>query len=566
MAKFEQDEVVREALARGVDLRMYSKQVEGELHALELRSIADYVAESDNIAALFEQICGCESVLTTMQGLLQGFQDNLGGISDEIRSLQEESLGLSVKMQNRKTLNGKIKAFLARVAVSESLIVRIVEGELSEAWLRDLRALAEKIEFISGAYKQGSALPTRAEGLPLPALPADELGAGAYSDSLAELSVNPFETPAGREAVPQVQKLQAKAAARVREFLLRSIAEVVRPQLKTNMQKQQEYVLLKYAYAQAFLTAHGPESAREVRSTYGEGVSRVYAEVFRTYTTELARLALPSANKNDVIGNFDPSLPGAFTASGAAAAAASATGAARPPNPFNASDRLGVLVEADTPPLPLHVAQAEKTRMPFEAAFRSAQKHLVDVGGSEAAFCHRFFGARDGREVYTIGMAKAIAAVVEMVESSVGAMWDAPGLLLMLAITTAHRKGLQERMATSLGSGSSSRSRAAAAAAATSSGAAPAAPAPAGGPLDTYFDKIAMLVWPRFRASFDAHLTSIKGATGKKIGAGDPGSPHPATRRFSDFAASILAIHQRMAELALGLGGLTVDEALPSHM
>lgn len=248
MQKFAQDEVVREALSRGVDLRQYSKQVEGELHSLELRSIADYVAESDNIAALFEQICGCESVLSTMQSLLQGFQDNLGGISDEIRSLQEESLGLSVKMQNRKILNGKIKAFLARVAVSEGLIARVCEGELAntpagEAWLRDLRALAEKIEFISGAYKQGSALPTRAEGLPLPALPADELGAGAYSDSLSELSCNPFDTPAGRDAVPQVQKLQQKAVQRVREFLLRQIGEVVRPQLKMNMQKQQEYVL-----------------------------------------------------------------------------------------------------------------------------------------------------------------------------------------------------------------------------------------------------------------------------------------------------------------------------------
>jgi hypothetical protein len=243
MHKFAQDEVVREALSRGVDLRQYSKQVEGELHGLELRSIADYVSESDNIAALFEQICGCEGVLNTMQGLLQGFQDNLGGISDEIRSLQEESLGLSVKMQNRKTLNGKIKAFLARVAVSEGLIQRICEGEVNEGWLRDLRALSEKIEFISGAYKLGSALPTRAEGLPLPALPVDELGAGAYSDSLSELSVSPFETPAGRDAVPQVQKLQAKAVQRVREFLSRQIGEVIRPQLKVNMQKQQEYVL-----------------------------------------------------------------------------------------------------------------------------------------------------------------------------------------------------------------------------------------------------------------------------------------------------------------------------------
>jgi hypothetical protein len=560
MARFEKDEVIRDALNRGVDLRVYSKQVEGELHGLELRSIADYVGESDNIAALFEQICGCESVLTTMQGLLQGFQDNLGGISEEIRSLQEESLGLSVRMQNRKALNAKIKAFLARVAVSEALITRIIEGEVSEPWLRDLRALAEKVEFISGAYKLGSALATRAEGLPLPALPTDELGAGAYSDSLAELSVSPFETPAGRDAVPQVERLRLKAVGRVRDFLLRSIAEVVRPQLKVNMQKQQEYVLLKYAYAMAFLTAHGGEAAREVRATYQEGVSRVYGDVFRTYAAELGRLALPPANKNDVLGNFDPAAPGA--ASGAAAAAAASSGAARPADPFSCADRIPLLGEADSPPIPLHVAQAEKARLPFEAVFRSVQRHLADVAGAEATFCARFFGVRDSREVYGACMGKAIAAVVEMVESGVAASWDAPGLLLLLAITTAHKKSLLDRAGASPAGSRAAVARAAAAA----SGTAVSPPPP--GPLDPYFDRLAMLVWPRFKIVFDANVVSIKGAGVKKVGGGDPGAPHAVTRRFADFAASLLVVQARLAEAAkaLPVGSFVLDEQLPSHM
>lgn len=301
---------------------------------------------------------------------------------------------------------------------------------------------------------------------------------------------------------------------------------------------------LKFAYAQAFLTAHGPDAAREVRGVYSDGVSRVYGEVFKTYTTELGRLALPSASKNDTIGNFHPGQQGAYAASANAPA-----GTPRPPNPFNSSERHSLLLEADAPALPLHVAQAERTRMPFEAAFRSIQRHLVDVAGSEAAFCHRFFGAREGREVYAVAMGKAISACQEMVEHAVGphapagGSWDCAGLLLILAITTSHRKSLQERMAAAVTSSSRSRSSV------------HAATQPAAGPLDAYFDKVAMLVWPRFKAAFEAQVASVKSATRQRIGAPDAGAPHAVTRRFSELASSLLVTHEKMAESAVGLGG-----------
>jgi hypothetical protein len=53
---------------------------------LELDSIQDYVAESDNLVALREQIRGCDSILETMEGLLGGFQSDLGKISSEASS------------------------------------------------------------------------------------------------------------------------------------------------------------------------------------------------------------------------------------------------------------------------------------------------------------------------------------------------------------------------------------------------------------------------------------------------------------------------------------------------
>nr|AAH63329.1 Vps52 protein [Mus musculus] len=58
-----EDELVKEALKTGVDLRHYSKQVELELQQIEQKSIRDYIQESENIASLHNQITACDAVL-----------------------------------------------------------------------------------------------------------------------------------------------------------------------------------------------------------------------------------------------------------------------------------------------------------------------------------------------------------------------------------------------------------------------------------------------------------------------------------------------------------------------
>jgi hypothetical protein len=85
------------------------------------------VRESDHIAQLFAQITQCESVLVTMEEMLQGFRTNLGGISQEIKALQNDSLDMNVKLANRRAVNSRITTFLEKVAVSEDMIVSICE-------------------------------------------------------------------------------------------------------------------------------------------------------------------------------------------------------------------------------------------------------------------------------------------------------------------------------------------------------------------------------------------------------------------------------------------------------
>ena len=68
------DDVVKEALASGLDLRDYSKQIENELETVEAASIRDYIEESGNIASLHNQIATCDNILGRMENLLLSFQ------------------------------------------------------------------------------------------------------------------------------------------------------------------------------------------------------------------------------------------------------------------------------------------------------------------------------------------------------------------------------------------------------------------------------------------------------------------------------------------------------------
>ena len=65
----------------------------GAAAKVELDSIQDYVAESDNLVALQQQIRDCDGILGKMESLLGGFQSDLGKISSEVHICSATTLG-----------------------------------------------------------------------------------------------------------------------------------------------------------------------------------------------------------------------------------------------------------------------------------------------------------------------------------------------------------------------------------------------------------------------------------------------------------------------------------------
>ena len=144
-----QDDIVKEALASGQDLREYSKQVEVELASCEQASIKDYISQAGNIGQLHNQISSCDGILARMENLLLTFQTDLGSISSEILSLQQESVDMNLRLKNRQGVRGELSQFVDDLVVTEQLISTIMETPVSEQqFLEQLQVLDHKIEFL----------------------------------------------------------------------------------------------------------------------------------------------------------------------------------------------------------------------------------------------------------------------------------------------------------------------------------------------------------------------------------------------------------------------------------
>jgi hypothetical protein len=223
-------------------------------------------------------------------------------------------------------------------------------------------------------------------------------------------------------------------------------------------------------------------------------------------------------------GRLAPAPGGPPVPAGASGAAPGA------PSPFALTpDRLAVVEHADDPPAASHVVQAERTRLTFEAMFRSLQRHLCDVAAAEDSFDRRFFGERFGGEVFGLVMSRTLGVMFAALEEFVPAAFDAPALMTLVALVAAHRRAMAERKLTC---------------------------------LEPYFDRVVLLLWPRFKAVLDANVTALRGAkeaVRKLDGAVGPGV-HPITQRYAELVCAILSLHRRLAEQRCS------DDMLPLHM
>ncbi|KAJ2076630.1 Vacuolar protein sorting-associated protein 52, partial [Coemansia sp. S142-1] len=407
------DELIKSVLTKGVDLRQYSRQIEQELNDLEDEQLASYEEHEGALLELDSEIRGCDEVLENMERLLVNFKSSLGAINNDIQSLQNDSLSMSVKLKNRVVAEKQLDKIIQGVVVPPDAVRLICNGEVNERYLECLVEVNKRIAYMRVHSKQHKRL------------------------------------RAFQEIQPELDRLCFRASSKLREFLLDKI-NVLRS-LNSNAHVLQSSIFLKYRFFNHFLIERHPEAAVEVRDNYIHIMRQYYLDHFETYQRGLMKLERVVADKTDVIGMEESNKLSLF-------------GAAKPvardkANVFNLGARASsALIESeDSSPraIVLSIASDANEKYTFEALFRSYSLALVDNATTEYEFIMQFFVSPKARQRITgSDMARMVFSHIfdpsmrvgeQFLKAYLETTYDALGVLLCVRIMSQLASELQRR-------------------------------------------------------------------------------------------------------------------------
>jgi len=396
---------LRSALADGsLDLASYSGQVEEELEVLESKCVAAYREKADDVQGLQTDLHQCQTVLNQLHEMLLGFQADLGGLSTEIRQLQERSRSLDTQLVNRKGAEEGLRVFLEKIIISPAVANTIATGRVNPSFLHACQELNEIYRHTHAKQPQAWA--------------ANKIPGEA--------------TVAGQDMKSHVKQLRLLAAGRVRDYFLQQMALLRRPQ--TNVRMIQVHGLLKYADLYDFLQEASPTIATEILNVYAESMSKTLQQLFRTYAAQLLLLDATkhSASRHDVIAVEDALLRDTLT-----------TRAKKRTDVFTLGNRAAeCLDDANARPILAHVATQEKKSYPYERLFRSLLGHLLDAVTNEHVFCRQYFK----RDVFNMLFgAGTLSVILEQLENYLFTCHDALCLLLVIKVTHAYKRNARQR-------------------------------------------------------------------------------------------------------------------------
>lgn len=244
LALFLSNPSLKTALADGsLDLESYSSTVEGELFELEKKCIENYREKTTEIAVLCMELENCDGILLGLQEMLLGFQADLGGLSGDIRKLQETSKRLGVQLHNRKNAALGLRDFLGRIILSPQLVNTIVKGPVNDEFQQSIVQLSQ-------LYRD------------------------THEEEQKDWSCGeaPTNTVAGKEMQAHIQQLRLVAVSRIRDFFYKQMSLLRIPQ--TNIRILQSHGLLHYADLYDFLMDSSPNISQELFKVYCGSMSK----------------------------------------------------------------------------------------------------------------------------------------------------------------------------------------------------------------------------------------------------------------------------------------------------
>ncbi|KAG1093714.1 hypothetical protein G6F42_018902 [Rhizopus arrhizus] len=401
---FQEDEIVSQALENEMDLREYAKQIAQEKTSVQRNLENNYIEHVQSFVDLHAEIQTCDEVLGRMEELLSVFQSDLGNISGEIQTLQEQSTFMSVKLRNRKTVESRLGKALQGMVIPPDVIKKITEGDVDELWLEYLLTINKQMRFVKANQHR-----------PIKAL---------------------------RNVGPELEKLRLKAAATIRDFFVSRIQLLCVP--NANIQIMQQSVFLKYKELHFFVLERHHEAAREIRQSYMNSLRWYFQNHFERYSKGLLKLQTVSADKTDLIGVEENNRKGGLFGTSKVALKDKT-------NLFALGDRSDTLRIQDPGVILVHVAEAKEQKYQFEQLFRSFNLTLIDNASSEYLFIYEFFSrdpktaADTAKLIFQFIFEPTEKVGMNFTKAYVENCYDAVGLLLCIRINTQLALELQRR-------------------------------------------------------------------------------------------------------------------------
>ncbi|XP_015697139.1 vacuolar protein sorting-associated protein 52 A-like isoform X2 [Oryza brachyantha] len=381
-------DVLISILANGEKQRDRATLVEGDLGHDEQDLIQDYVEDSDSLVLLHDQIHDCDIILSHIGSLLTGFQVHIGSISSEIRSLQERSLDISVRLNNRKLVETKLAKFVEEIVAPPGLVTVIIDAEVNDAYVKSLEILSKKLRF-----------------------------------SQVDPMINASKSL--KDIKPELERLLEKALSKVSDYLTEIFFSMKKP--GTNIQILQQNLVQKYRYLVLFLKEHGTKVYTDVCAAYADTMNKVLSAHFQVYIEALAMLKLEIGVSND--------LP-AYATNIIDLLSRGREYLRNHRFMFSVGERASILKEIDRPGLVPHISEVNPVKYPYEVIFRSLQKLLMDTASSEYLFIKAFFGEES---LFYQVFQGTFEVIDQHLDHTLQNCHDAVCLMLMICITRKHQ-------------------------------------------------------------------------------------------------------------------------------
>ncbi|KAL0264784.1 Vacuolar protein sorting-associated protein 52 [Diplodia seriata] len=356
---------------------------------------------SDKLEDLHRSVTACDEVLKSVETYLTGFQADLGSVSAEIETLQNRSLSLTTKLENRKVVEKLLGPAVEENSISPAVVRRIAEGPVDEGFSKALQELEKRSKAVNAKSNDDSKVKALNDLKPL------------LVDLTNKLSMN-------------------KAVERVRDYIVAQIKALRSPSINAQVIQQQGFLKFKDLYA--FLSRHQKKLADELCQAYVNTMRWYYLNHFTRYHQALQKLKLHVIDQHDAMGS-EGQRRGAMLST--------------PHDAFSIGRRLDLLRGSNHNALTLHVLEEDKTTHYLELSFHTFNLAIVDNAAFEYTFLTTYFSS--SQSYHAIG--RTFAQIFEptfalgqaLTKSLIDTTMDALGILLCVRLNQHFAFEMQRR-------------------------------------------------------------------------------------------------------------------------